>query len=213
MTKENCNSKYFADGGFRAWRDRNCAILLSSPQFAPGLQACDGVAYPIQIQIEMVCENRSCDLSAESSFGPGAAITDGVIKVGGICRIAADIIRGQAQCTAFYQKVVLATTETAATVNSMNYRVRRAPHPRAASVKLCRSKSKGMSALHFLGRTDTKEEALSQQQEQALMQVLLKGRDPRLYQQLYGLKNVRDVYDPPTRGASGKFLVLPFFDR
>ena len=72
-----------------------------------------------------------------------------------------------------------------------------------------------MRALHFLGRTDTKEEALilSQQQEQALMQVLLKGRDPRLYQQLYGLKNVRDVYDPPTRGASGKFLVLPFFDR
>ena len=121
MTKENCNSKYFADGGFRAWRDHNCAILLSSPQFAPGLQACDGVAYPIQIQIEMVCENRSCDLSAESSFGPGAAITDGVVKVGGICRIAADIIRGQAQCTAFYQKVVLATTETAATVNSMNY--------------------------------------------------------------------------------------------
>ena len=44
-----------------------------------------------------------------------------------------------------------------------------------------------MSALHFLGRTDTKEEALilSQQQE----------------------------HDPPTRGASGKFLVLPFFDR
>ena len=121
MTKENCNSKYFADGGFRAWRDHNCAILLSSPQFAPGLQACDGVAYPIQIQIEMVCENRSCDLSAESSFGPGAIITDGVVKVGGICRIAADIIRGQAQCTAFYQKVVLATTETAATVNSMNY--------------------------------------------------------------------------------------------
>ena len=32
-----------------------------------------------------------------------------------------DIIKGQAQCTAFYQKVVLATTETAATVNSMNY--------------------------------------------------------------------------------------------
>ena len=121
MTKENCNSKYFVDGGFRAWRDHNCAILLSSPQFAPGLQACDGVAYPIQIQIEMVCENRSCDLNAESSFGPGAVITDGALKVGGICRIAADIIRGQAQCTAFYQKVVLATTETAATVNSMNY--------------------------------------------------------------------------------------------
>ena len=72
-----------------------------------------------------------------------------------------------------------------------------------------------MSALHFIGRTDTKEEALllTQQQEQALLQTLLQGRDPRLYQQLYGLKNVRDVYDPPTRGASGKFMVLPFFDR
>ena len=72
-----------------------------------------------------------------------------------------------------------------------------------------------MSALHFIGRTDTKEEALllTEQQEQALMQTLLQGRDPRLYQQLYGLKNVRDVYDPPTRGASGKFMVLPFFDR
>ena len=72
-----------------------------------------------------------------------------------------------------------------------------------------------MSALHFIGRTDTKEEALmlTEQQEQALLQTLLQGRDPRLYQQLYGQKNVRDVYDPPTRGASGKFMVLPFFDR
>jgi len=72
-----------------------------------------------------------------------------------------------------------------------------------------------MSALHFIGFTDTKEEALilNQIQEQALLQTLLQGRDPRLYQQLYGLKNVRDVWDPPTRGASGKFMVLPFFDR
>ena len=72
-----------------------------------------------------------------------------------------------------------------------------------------------MSALHFIGFTDTKEEALilNQLQEQALMKTLLQGRDPRLYQQLYGLKNVRDVWGPPTRGASGKFMVLPFFDR
>ena len=50
-----------------------------------------------------------------------------------------------------------------------------------------------MSALHFLGRTDTKEEALilNQLQEHAVLQTLLQGRDPRLYQQLYGLKNVR----------------------
>ena len=61
-----------------------------------------------------------------------------------------------------------------------------------------------MSALHFIGKTDTKEEALllTEQQEQALMKVLLQGRDPRLYQQLYGTKNVRDVYDPPTRGPA-----------
>ena len=62
-----------------------------------------------------------------------------------------------------------------------------------------------MSALHFIGFTDTKEEALilNQLQEQALMKTLLQGRDPRLYQQLYGLKNVRDVWDP----ASGKFIL------
>ena len=72
-----------------------------------------------------------------------------------------------------------------------------------------------MSALHYIGWNDTKEESLilTQQQEQALIKTLLEGRDPRLYQQLYGLKNVRDVYDPPTRGASGKFMVMPFFDR
>jgi len=72
-----------------------------------------------------------------------------------------------------------------------------------------------MSALHNLGKTDTKEEAfiLSELQEQALLKSLLQDRDPRLYQQLYGYKPVRDVYDPPTRGASGKFMVLPFFDR
>ena len=120
MTKENANSQYFAQGGFRAWRDHNCAILLSSPQFAPGLQACDGVAYPVQIQIELTVQNRSIDLSAQSSFMVGSAIQGG-IKAAGVARIVPDIIRGQAQCTAFYQKVVLATTETAATVNSMNY--------------------------------------------------------------------------------------------
>jgi hypothetical protein len=122
MTKENCNSKYFVDGGFRAWRDHQCAILLSSPQFAPGLQACDGVAYPVQIQIEMVCENRSVDVSALASLQEGEN-AGGQANYGHkqCMRLAADFIRAQAQCTAFYQKVILATTETAATVNSMNY--------------------------------------------------------------------------------------------
>ena len=30
--------------------------------------ACDGVAYPVQIQIEMRVQNRSVDVSAEGSF-------------------------------------------------------------------------------------------------------------------------------------------------
>ena len=72
-----------------------------------------------------------------------------------------------------------------------------------------------MSALHFIGKVDSREEMLllSQQQEQAVLKRLLEGRDPRLYRELYGLKHVRDVYDPPTRGASGRFLVLPWYDR
>ena len=36
-------------------------------------------------------------------------------------RLQADFIRAQAQCTAFYQKVVLAVTEPSGSVNAMNY--------------------------------------------------------------------------------------------
>ena len=45
MTQENAGSHYFKEGGFRAWRDFGCAVLLNSTQFAPGLQVSDGVAY------------------------------------------------------------------------------------------------------------------------------------------------------------------------
>jgi hypothetical protein len=132
MTRENCNSKYFAEGGFRAWRDFGCALLLSSPQFAPGLQACDGVAYPVQIQIEMEVQNRAVDVCALSLHG-SAVLAGGndtpmarYAQTGGnavkTCHmLQPDFIRAQAQCTAFYQKVVLATTETSASVNAMNY--------------------------------------------------------------------------------------------
>ena len=70
-------------------------------------------------------------------------------------------------------------------------------------------------ALHFLGKVDNKESMLmmNQQQEAALLKRLLEGRDDELLQKLYGRKPVRDVYDPPTRGQSGKNIVLPFFDR
>ena len=71
------------------------------------------------------------------------------------------------------------------------------------------------AALHFIGKVDTKEEMLllNEMQEQAVLRTLLQKREPRLYREIYGLKNVRDVYDPPTRGATGKFLVLPWYDR
>ena len=70
-------------------------------------------------------------------------------------------------------------------------------------------------ALHFIGKLDRKEESLilSQQQEQALVRRLLEGRNPQLVQQLYGLKRVRDVQDPETRGQTGQNVVMPFYDR
>ena len=69
LTQENAGSHYFAKGGFRAWRDYGCAVLLNSSQFAPGLQVCDGVAYPIQIQIQMTVENRCVSVSAQNLCG------------------------------------------------------------------------------------------------------------------------------------------------
>ena len=73
----------------------------------------------------------------------------------------------------------------------------------------------GLGPLHFTGKVDHKEEmlVLNQQKEQAVLKTLLQSRDPHLYDKLYGFRRVRDVYDPPTRGVSGKNIVLPFYDR
>ena len=72
----------------------------------------------------------------------------------------------------------------------------------------------GLGPLHFIGKVDRQEDMLilNQQKEQALLKTLLKGRDPHLYNLLYGYRRVRDVQDPETRGASGKNIVLPFYD-
>ena len=69
--------------------------------------------------------------------------------------------------------------------------------------------------MHFIGKVDRQEESfmLNAQKEQAVMKTLLQDRDPATYNMLYGYKRVRDVYDPPTRGQSGKNVVLPFYDR
>ena len=71
-----------------------------------------------------------------------------------------------------------------------------------------------MSALHYIGRNDTTEQAfmLSELQEQALLNSLLRGRDDSLYDKLYGTRYVRDVWQPETRGVSGRNVVMPFFN-
>ena len=73
----------------------------------------------------------------------------------------------------------------------------------------------GLGPLHFTGKIDRQEEMfiMNAQKEQAVLKTLLKNRDPAAYNSLYGYRRVRDVYDPPTRGQSGKNVVLPFFDR
>ena len=109
MTRENAGSHYFKEGGFRAWRDSGMAVLLSSAQFAPGLMVSDGVAYPINIDLTLELQNRHVDVTALAL--QGAAVHQCV----------ADEIRAQAQATAIFTKIILATTETSATTNAMNY--------------------------------------------------------------------------------------------
>ena len=66
-------------------------------------------------------------------------------------------------------------------------------------------------ALSFIGKLDRREESmvLSNNQEQALIQRLLSGRDDLQYRDLFRQRTVRNVYVPPTRGVSGKNVVMP----
>ena len=122
MTQENSGSHYFKSGGFRAWRDYGCAILLNSTQFAPGLQVCDGVAYPIQVQITMKVVNRNVDLCPEQFLGGAGQVLGSVGDNNKrVPALVADVMRARAQCTCFFTKVVLASTETSGTTNAMNY--------------------------------------------------------------------------------------------
>jgi hypothetical protein len=76
----------------------------------------------VQIQIELELENRAVDVCALAVCGGGNANGNLTSYGQKRChRLQPDFIRAQAQCTAFYQKVVLATTETSASVNAMNY--------------------------------------------------------------------------------------------
>jgi len=66
-------------------------------------------------------------------------------------------------------------------------------------------------ALHFIGKLDRRQDSLvlNGQAQRALMDRLLKGRDPYLFDRIHSLKPVRDVYTPPTRGVNGTHKVMP----
>ena len=67
-----------------------------------------------------------------------------------------------------------------------------------------------MSALNFVGRLDRREEAmiLNHLQEQKFVNRLVRKRDPLLAKKLFGTKQVRNVYTPPTRGVNGTSPVM-----
>ena len=67
------------------------------------------------------------------------------------------------------------------------------------------------NALSFIGKLDRREEMLimGQQQKRAFLDKLMGNRDPRVVKRFYGLKPVRDVYVPPTRGVDGTYQVMP----
>ena len=64
--------------------------------------------------------------------------------------------------------------------------------------------------LNFIGRLDRKEEILimGELQKKAFLDKLMGNRDPRTVKRFYGLKPVRNVYVPPTRGVDGTFQVM-----
>ena len=76
--------------------------------------ACDGVSYPVQIQVEMVLQNRAVDVTALGIQGTAR----------NTCRahsISQDTIRARAQVTAIFSKLILSTSETSASTNYMSY--------------------------------------------------------------------------------------------
>ena len=108
MTRQNAGNHYFRKGGFRQWRDSNMAVMLSSAQFCPGLGISSGVAYPIALDVTLELQNRHVDVSALALQGQRCH------------QVIQDRIRAQAQVTAFFNQVILSTTETSATTNALN---------------------------------------------------------------------------------------------
>ena len=65
--------------------------------------------------------------------------------------------------------------------------------------------------LNFIGKLDRREEILmmGSLQRRAFLDKLMGNRDPRVVKRFYGLKPVRDIYVPTTRGVDGSYQVMP----
>ena len=66
------------------------------------------------------------------------------------------------------------------------------------------------SALSYIGRLDRRDEQLilNQAQQERVVNRLVRKKNPMLAQKLFGVKQVRDVYTPPTHGVDGSCKVL-----
>ena len=71
----------------------------------------------IQYRSRLVVENRAVDVIANGMLKGNQAAGNPTR----VHKATADYIRGQAQVTALFTKVILSTTETSATTNALNY--------------------------------------------------------------------------------------------
>ena len=69
----------------------------------------------------MVLQNRAVDMCANQLHGAQLGAAPGSHGNKAVPSVIADAIRAQAQATAIYTKIILATSETSATTNAMNY--------------------------------------------------------------------------------------------
>ena len=69
----------------------------------------------------MTLQNRCVDMCPEMLIGAPGVTPGGQLGEKTVPALIADCIRAQAQATAIYTKIILATSETSATTNAMNY--------------------------------------------------------------------------------------------
>ena len=65
-------------------------------------------------------------------------------------------------------------------------------------------------ALSFIGRLDKREESIvmNQLQEKAFLERLMGNRGRKTLDKMFGIRQVRDVYCPPSRNLNGSAKVM-----